>query len=100
MRYDKQIYFVLSGTREYDAETGDYSDTAPVKTAAFASVASTDDSTMTVLYGGIKQGSLTIHLQNAYAEPFNLIEIDGKQYHADRIKRLRTKQSIVISEVL
>ncbi|WP_239462925.1 hypothetical protein [Faecalicoccus pleomorphus] len=52
-----------------------------------------------LIYGDIRQGSLTVVIQNHYDQPFDNIRIGDKVYRVDRTRRLRVKQSFVISEV-
>ena len=54
---------------------------------------------MQVIYGMIKQGSLTIQLQNHYDCPFDQIRIGNKIYKVDYSRKLRTKQTFIVSEV-
>lgn len=99
MRYDKCVYFVKDGEATYDAATGNYTEEDPVKTLRMASVMDTSTETMRLLYGEIRQGSLTIQLQNHYDAAFNRIEYDGQAYAVDLHRRLRTKDTYVVSEV-
>lgn len=56
--------------------------------------------TMMLVYSGIKEGSLTIHLQNHYDRPFDRIRVGNKTYGVDFSRKLRTKQVYVVSEVM
>lgn len=56
--------------------------------------------TMMLVYSGIKEGSLTIHLQNHYDRPFDRIRVGNKTYGVDFSRKLRTKQVYVVSEVV
>ena len=51
------------------------------------------------MYGELKQGSLTVHIQNHYTDPFDRIRIGEKHYRVDLRRRLRVKESFVLSEV-
>ena len=55
---------------------------------------------MILVYSDIKEGSLTIHLQNHYNQPFDRIRIDNKVYGVDFSRKLRTKQIYFVSEVV
>lgn len=100
MRYDKQVYFVKEGKSLYDPQTGDYIDGIPVATPRYASVIDTSAEMLKLVYGSIKQGSLTLHLQNKYDEAFDYILIGDKKYKTDYERRLRVKHTFVVSEVL
>ena len=70
-----------------------------VEDMVMASVMDTQTQTMMQIYGQIRQGSLTCHIQNIYDKPFDFIRIGTKKYKADYSRRLRTKESFVLSEV-
>jgi hypothetical protein len=52
-----------------------------------------------LIYGELKQGCLTIRLQNAYNKPFDRIRIGDSFYKVDRVRKLRTKQTFIVSGV-
>lgn len=98
MRFDTPIYFqrVL---RDYDASTGNYGVSSLVEESRRASVTDSGAQTLMLVYGGLKQGSLTIRLQRPYDKPFDRIRIGEKFYHVDMKRNLRLKQTFVVSEV-
>lgn len=98
MRYDTKVIFARNGPAIYDEETGDYSDPVAIKTTRYASVMDTNRETMHLVYGEIKQGSLTIQLQNHYDDPFDYITIGDTKYKVDYTRKLRVKQTFVVSE--
>ena len=100
MRYDTPVFMQMITSGEYDTNTGDYEDEHVSETELMASVMDTGTETMQLVYGGLKQGSLTVNLQNHYHDPFDRIRIGKKIYTVDMSRRLRTKQSFVVSEVL
>lgn len=99
MRYDTPIYFQRIKSGEYDVKTGDYADDTVVETLRYASVMDTSTETMRFVYGEIRQGSLTVHIQNHYPDTFERIRIGSKVYSVDYRRRLRVKESFVVSEV-
>lgn len=99
MRYDTPIYFQRIVPGEYNKATGDYDEDTVEETARYASVMNTGTDTMRLLYGEIRQGALTVHVQNRYNGPFDRIRIGNKVYAVDRRRTLRTKESFVLSEV-
>ena len=99
MRYDKPIYFQKFAPGSYNEETGNYEDGSIVEEMVMASVMDTKTQTMMQVYGQIKQGSLTCHIQNIYDKPYDHIRIDTKKYKVDYSRRLRTKESFILSEV-
>lgn len=99
MRYDKPIYFQRYVQGSYNENTGNYEDGSPVEEMAMASIMDTKTQTMMQVYGQIKQGSLTCHIQNIYQKPFDYIRIGAKRYKVDYSRRLRIKESFILSEV-
>lgn len=83
----------------YNENTGNYEDDSPVEEMVMASVMDTRTETMMQVYGQIRQGSLTCHIQNIYQESFDYIRIGAKRYKVDYSRRLRTKESFILSEV-
>ena len=103
MRYDTAICFVKKGIPVYDPQTGDYSDGETTEETVYASVTDTSKETLLIIYGEIRQGSLTIRLQNHYTNAFdNIVIKEGRYagtYAVDKRRRLRTKEVFVVSEV-
>lgn len=99
MRYDRPIYFQKFVQGAYNENTGNYEDDSIVEEMVMASVMDTKTQTMMQVYGQIKQGSLTCHIQNTYDKPFDYIRIGTKKYKVDYSRRLRTKESFILSEV-
>ena len=99
MRYDTPVYFQKITSGEYDPDTGNYCDDTVAEVARYASVMDTSRETMRLVYGEIRQGSLTIHLQNHYDDLFDRIRVGDRLYTVDYTRRLRVKQVFVVSEV-
>lgn len=99
MRFDTPIYFEREVQPEYDAITGNYIEKEPDRVLMYASVTDSTTETLNLVYGELRQGSLTIRLQNHYSEPFDRIRVGGKVYRKDMERRLRTKHTFVVSEV-
>lgn len=99
MRYDTPVYFqtVVNGT--YEPTTGDYNADTITEAKRYAAISNTVDSALKLVYGDIKQGSLTIRLQNHYTQPFDRIRIGEKLYRVDSVRKLRTKHTFIVSEV-
>lgn len=100
MRYDKEIRFRRLVPGSYDRTTGNYLPDAPEDVTAWASVMDTKTETLQMVYGGIIQGSLTVHIQNIHEEPFDQILIGGRAYRVDFSRILRgIRQVFIVSEV-
>lgn len=99
MRYDTPIRFQKIISREYDKKTGNYGKDTVCEDERYASVMDTGAETMRLVYGSLRQGSLTIQLQNQYTKPFDRIRVGQKIYQVDSRRDLRTKQTFVVSEV-
>ena len=99
MRYDTPIYFQKITPGEYDPNTGDYGADKIQEAEIYASVMDTRSEMLRLVYNGPMQGSLTVQLQNHYTEPFDRIRIGDLIYKVDYTRRLRVKQTFVVSEV-
>ena len=99
MRYDTSVYFQKIEQGEYNTETGDYGEPTITETEVYASVMDTRSEMMRLIYNGPMQGSLTIQLQNHYTKAFDRIRIGDLIYKVDYTRRLRVKQTFVVSEV-
>ncbi|MDO4614627.1 MAG: hypothetical protein Q4B15_03265 [Lachnospiraceae bacterium] len=99
MRYDEKVLFVLKGDRTYDKATGDYSEPELSTTEMMASVMDTGNDALQLVYGKLREGSLTVHLPVDAPEVFSHIEIRGRKYHADKRRNLRHGCSFIVSEV-
>ena len=96
MRYDKKIDFMLVDY-VYNAN-GDYTEEVIEQVTEYGSIVNTDFDTMRLVYGEIRQGSITLHLQNHIDFTFNRIVVDGKTYAVDQRINQRVKQAYILSE--
>lgn len=96
MRFDIPIYFQRITAGEYDKNTGDYGEDTITEEKRFASVTDTGNSTLSLLYGEIREGSLIARIQRPYNEPFDRIRIGEKVYRCDLSRR---KKVFIVSEV-
>lgn len=97
MRYDKKVTF-QKVDEVYDKSTGDYTDQVTAEHTEYASIVDTDFQTMQIVYGALKQGSITMHLQNKVPFLFDRIMFEGKAYRVDQIINQRVKQAYILSE--
>lgn len=96
MRYDTKAVFQLVEDT-YDSN-GDYTESVAEEHTEYASIVNTDIETMRLVYGEIRQGSITMHLQNHIGYIFNRVVIDGKPYTVDQKMPLRVKTAYILSE--
>jgi hypothetical protein len=96
MRYDTPVFFqrVLPG--EYNAETHCYDADEIAEVKKYADVIDTSTEQLQIVYGAVKQGSVTIHLQRPYKAAFDYIRIGEKRYRVDIAKR---RKCFIASEV-
>lgn len=99
MRYDTPVYMQSITNGEYDPKTGNYGKEQVKETLLLASVMDTKAELLTLVYGGIRQGSLMVQVQNHAGKKVDRIRIGDKLYRIDYERRLRTKQTFVVSEV-
>lgn len=98
MRYDRRIELVTVLHGEYDPQTGNYTDSETTETA-YASVMDTGTQMQQLIYDRLRSGSLTIQLQNRLRKKPDYVRIDGRLYTVDFYRRLRVKETLVVSEV-
>lgn len=96
MRYNTPIYFQTVKRGELNPVTHNYENDTITEVKRFADVTDTGETTLTLVYGGLKQGSLTVRLQQPYKEPFDSIKIGEKTYKVDFSRRQKV---FVVSEV-
>lgn len=96
MRYNAPIYFQTVTAGKYDPNTGNYEPDTIAEDLRRASVVDTGEATLRFVYGGIKEGSKTVCIQQPYTKPFDFIRIGDKKYSVDFS---RNKKAFVISEV-
>ena len=99
MRFDTPVYFQHITKGAYNVSTGDYAADKVTEVLQYASVTNSGTETLQLVYGEIRQGSLTIRIQRHYEQPFDRIRIGNKIYRVDMTRRLRNMQGFVISEV-
>lgn len=99
MRYDVPVYFQNIIPGEYDASTGNYLPDIMTEEKRYASVTNAGDETVQLIYGSLRQGSLTVRIQIHYNKPFSRIRIGEKLYRMDFQRKLRNSHVFVVSEV-
>lgn len=99
MRFSTPIYFQRAISGDYNPLTGDYDADMIEETEVHASVNDTGMTTMNIVYGAIKQGSVTVRIQGRYAQPFDHIRIGDKRYKVDNVIRLSKLEAYILSEV-
>ena len=99
MRFATPIYFQRVEQGPYNAATGDYGADIITEEMRRASVTDAGTATLTLVYGGLKQGSKVVRLLRHYNKPFDSIRIGGKVYRVDMARGLRLKHTFVVSEV-
>lgn len=96
MRYDTKALFQLVED-DYNS-IGDYDETVKEQHTEYCAIQETDIQTMHIVYGEIRQGSITISLQNYIGYAFNRIVINGVPYVVDQAYTLRTKKVYIASQ--
>lgn len=99
MRYDMPCEFVSTTETVYNEKTGDYDTPRVLRERRYAAVYDTSRKTMQLLYGDIREESLTVHIQGHVPFPIAYIVIAGKKYHVDKVRSLRAKETFIVSEV-
>ena len=78
-----------------NTDTHNYDEDTIIEEKRYASVTDTGAQQLQLIYGTIKQGSLTIRLQKPYEAPFDRVRVGDKLYRVD-LSRVR---SFIVSEV-
>ena len=99
MRFDTPIYLQSVKQGDYDESTGNYKEDIITKDNIYASVTDSRTELLKLIYGEIKQGCVTVRLQNHYNKPFNRIRIGDILYSVDYSRKLRNMHVFVASEV-
>ena len=95
----KAIYFQRITSGEYDPNTANYNSDSITETKRFANISTTGEETLNLIFGEIKQGALTVRIQNHFTEPFDRIRIGDKTYRVDHSRKLERLQTFIVSEV-
>ena len=98
MRFDTPVFLQTVTPGEYDERTGNYSADSVTETELYANVTDASADTMTLVYGGIKQGAITVRFQGT-VPIFDFIRIGSRRYRADHARILRQKTTFTMSEV-
>jgi hypothetical protein len=96
MRFTTAVYFQNAVEGEYNENTGNYNADTVTEVKKYASVTDSGIETVRLVYGELKQGSLTIRLQQPFKGVFNRIRIGDKLYNVDFSSCDKT---FVVSEV-
>lgn len=99
MRFDTPIYLQSVKQGDYDKSTGNYKEDIITEDKIYASVTDSRTELLKFIYGKIKQGCVTVRLQNHYNKPFNRIRIGDVIYSVDYSRKLRKMHVFVASEV-
>lgn len=99
MRFSTPIYFQKATSGAYNPLTGDYDADTVEETEVHANVNDTGMTTMNIVYGAIKQGSLTARIQGRYEKPFDHIRIGDRRYRVDNVIKLTKLEAYILSEV-
>lgn len=100
MRYGRKVWFVNEAESVYDETTGDYTDPVVERIFRNASISTTGEEAQNMLYGKIKEGALTILIQNTVEAPFQYMEVDeeGNKYLVDNKRKTRRGLVLRVSE--
>lgn len=96
MRYDTKVMF--QQVENTYLSNGDYAETVAEEHIEYASIQNTDIQTMHLVYGEIRQGSITLSLQNYVGYTFNRVVINGVKYTVDQAIDLRVKKAYILSQ--
>lgn len=103
MRCDTQIYFVTDGGRELVTDPasenyGGYTESAATAVGRLADVTDTQATTQQLVYGKLREGSVTVRLNGHHLEPFDHIRIGSVLYDVDAKRHLRHRSVFICHE--
>ena len=109
MRCDTQIYFVTDGAQELVTDPnseayGSYVTGKPKEVDRMADVTDTQTSTQQLVYGKLREGSVTVRLNGHHLEPFDHIRIIdrntgvSKLFDVDAFRHLRQRSVFICHE--
>ena len=96
MRYNIPVFFQRKEPGAFDKTTHNYNADTITEEMRHADITNTGKETLQLIYGTIKQQSLTVRLQRPYNKAFNNIRIGSKIY---AVGFSRGNKVFVISEV-
>ena len=96
MRYNIPVFFQHKEPGAFDGATHNYNADTVTEVKRYAAVSITGTDTLQMVYGNLKQQSLTIRLQRPYNKAFDNIRIGSKIY---AVGFSRGNKAFVISEV-
>lgn len=96
MRYNIPVFFQRKEPGALDLNTHNYGEDKVTEVKRYADVTITGTDTLQLVYGTLKQQSLTIRLQRPYTAPFDTVRIGSKIY---AVGFSRGSKAFVISEV-
>ncbi|MBE6005594.1 MAG: hypothetical protein E7238_00220 [Sarcina sp.] len=109
MRCDTQIYFVTEGKRALitdrsSQDYGGYTNGQAAEVDMMADVTDTQTSTQQLVYGKLREGSVTVRLNGHHLEPFDHIRIIdrntgvSKLFDVDAVRHLRQRSVFICHE--
>ena len=98
MRYDTRIQFVKL-TEPIRLPNGAWTAGEAVRVERWANVSDVSNQRMTLVYGGFKQGVLTVRIQGRHEDAYDHIEINDKKYRVDNRRKFRHDQAFEVSEL-
>ena len=96
MRYDTPVFFQSVQPGKLNTDTHNYDEDVIIEEKRYASVTDTGAQQLQLIYGTIKQGSLTIRLQQQYTKPVDRVRVGKTVYRVDFSRR---EKNFVVSEV-
>lgn len=96
MRYDKIIYLINEGNKEYNPITSQYEESKQELIKKYAHISTVNLENQIKIIGEIKSELLTIRIQGMVKENPESVMIDNKKYKVIKKKKLRHDTSFFI----
>lgn len=106
MRFADKVEFLKQGKETYNEETGNFEKVEEVLGESLAHVNDMSREYQSMLFGGIRQGALTIRVKNRPVELFDVIRVTGGHFKSNKAYKvidkrlLRGKTTYQVEEVI
>ena len=98
MRYSTPVFFIESGDKQYDPDSGTWIKGNDIRAKKYANVTHMEVERQQVAFGDVRSDRYVVRLQRPYERAYDHIEIGGKKYVVDIERCPGNKRSMVVVE--
>lgn len=96
MRYDKPIVFVKKIKKQYDPDSGEWSNEKDIRVKRYANITHMGADRQQAVFGDVRSDRYVVRLQRAYVEDYDFIEMCGNQHFVCTDRCPGDKKSLVV----